>query len=273
MIEQRAKIQEAVTFIRTKTSDDYPVGIVLGTGLGALAKEIDVELSLDYGDIPYFPISTVETHHGKLIFGTLAGKKVVAMQGRFHFYEGYSMHQIVFPVRVMKHLGVKTLGITNACGGLNPAFSKGDIMLIDDHINLLGSNPLIGPNDQEIGPRFPDMCAPYSPKILEIAEQVALDNRIKVQRGVYVALSGPCLETRAEYRMLRTIGADVVGMSTVPEVIAAVHQGTEVFGMSIITDECFPDSLQPVSIDEIIEVSNGAEPKMTTIFKNVVERL
>jgi len=273
MIEQRVKIKEAVSFIRTKTTDEYPVGIVLGTGLGALAKEIDVELSLDYGDIPYFPISTVETHHGKLIFGTLAGKKVVAMQGRFHFYEGYSMHQIVFPVRVMKQLGVKTLGITNACGGLNPAFSKGDIMLIDDHINLLGSNPLIGPNDQEIGPRFPDMCAPYSPKILELAEQIALENKIKVQRGVYVALSGPCLETRAEYRMLRTLGADVVGMSTVPEVIAAVHQETDVFGMSIITDECFPDNLQPVSIEEIIEVSNEAEPKMTTIFKSIVERL
>ena len=248
MIAQQEKIQAAVSFIRKKTQDDYPVGIVLGTGLGALAKEINVELALDYGDIPNFPISTVETHHGKLIFGTLAGKKVVAMQGRFHFYEGYSMQQIVFPVRVMKHLGVKTLGITNACGGLNPAFSKGDIMLIDDHINLLGSNPLIGPNDPEIGSRFPDMCEPYSKRILSIAEQAALDLKLKVQRGVYVALSGPCLETRAEYRMLRILGADVVGMSTVPEVIAAVHQGTEVFGMSIITDECFPDSLQPVSI-------------------------
>ncbi|NTU87271.1 MAG: purine-nucleoside phosphorylase [Chlorobiaceae bacterium] len=273
MIAQQAKIQEAVTFIRKKIQGEYPVGIVLGTGLGALAKEIDVELALDYSDIPNFPISTVETHHGKLIFGTLAGKKVVAMQGRFHFYEGYSMQQIVFPVRVMKHLGVKTLGITNACGGLNPAFSKGDIMLIDDHINLLGGNPLIGPNDPETGSRFPDMCEPYSRRILGIAEQVALEAKIKVQRGVYIALSGPCLETRAEYRMLRILGADVVGMSTVPEVIAAVHQGTEVFGMSIITDECFPDSLQPVSIEEIIEVSNRAEPKMTTIFKAVVANL
>jgi purine-nucleoside phosphorylase len=273
MTEQKEKIRLAVEFIRKKTSDDYPVGIVLGTGLGALAKEIEVELSLDYGDIPYFPISTVETHHGKMIFGKLAGKKVVAMQGRFHFYEGYSMQQIVFPIRVMKHLGVKTLGITNACGGLNPSYRKGDIMLIDDHINLLGGNPLIGPNDPEIGSRFPDMCAPYSPRILAIAEQVALEHKIKVQRGVYIALSGPCLETRAEYRMLRILGADVVGMSTVPEVIAAVHQGTEVFGMSIITDECFPDSLQPVSIEEIIEVSNHAEPKMTTIFKNVVAKL
>ncbi|KUL27258.1 purine-nucleoside phosphorylase [Chlorobium limicola] len=273
MIAQQAKIQEAVTFIRKKIQGEYPVGIVLGTGLGALAKEIDVELSLDYGDIPNFPISTVETHQGKLIFGTLAGKKVVAMQGRFHFYEGYSMQQIVFPVRVMKHLGVKTLGITNACGGLNPAFSKGDIMLIDDHINLLGGNPLIGPNDPETGSRFPDMCEPYSKRILDIAEQVALEEKIRVQRGVYIALSGPCLETRAEYRMLRMLGADVVGMSTVPEVIAAVHQGTEVFGMSIVTDECFPDNLQPVSIEEIIEVSNHAEPKMTAIFKAVVSKL
>ncbi|MBM3162768.1 MAG: purine-nucleoside phosphorylase [Chlorobi bacterium] len=273
MIAQQEKIQAAVSFIRKKTQDEYPVGIVLGTGLGALAKEIDVELALDYGDIPNFPISTVETHQGKLIFGNLAGKKVVAMQGRFHFYEGYSMQQIVFPVRVMKHLGVKTLGITNACGGLNPAFSKGDIMLIDDHINLLGSNPLIGPNDPEVGSRFPDMCEPYSKRILSIAEKAALEEKIRVQRGVYVALSGPCLETRAEYRMLRILGADVVGMSTVPEVIAAVHQGTEVFGMSIITDECFPDSLQPVSIEEIIEVSNHAEPKMTAIFKAVVANL
>lgn len=273
MIAQKAKIQEAVSFIRKKTQEEYPVGIVLGTGLGALAKEIQLDFALDYADIPNFPISTVETHHGKLIFGTLAGKKVVAMQGRFHFYEGYSMQQIVFPIRVMKELGIKTLGITNACGGLNPGFSKGDIMLIDDHINLLPGNPLIGPNDPEFGPRFPDMCEPYSRRILSIAEKAALDHKIKVQRGVYVALSGPCLETRAEYRMLRTLGADVVGMSTVPEVIAAVHQGTEVFGMSIITDECFPDSLQPVSIDEIIEVSNQAEPKMTAIFKDVVANL
>ncbi|NTW62947.1 MAG: purine-nucleoside phosphorylase [Chlorobiaceae bacterium] len=273
MIAQQAKIQEAVTFIRKKTQTDYPIGIVLGTGLGALAKEIEVDFSLDYADIPNFPISTVETHHGKLIFGTLAGKKVVAMQGRFHFYEGYSMQQIVFPIRVMKHLGIKTLGITNACGGLNPSYKKGDIMLIDDHINLLGGNPLIGPNNPETGSRFPDMCEPYSNRILALAEKAALDNSIKVQRGVYIALSGPCLETRAEYRMLRLLGADVVGMSTVPEVIAAVHQGTEVFGMSIVTDECFPDCLMPVSIEEIIEVSNHAEPKMTAIFKAVVSNL
>ncbi|NTU58058.1 MAG: purine-nucleoside phosphorylase [Chlorobiaceae bacterium] len=273
MTDQREKIRLAVEYIRKQTTAEYPVGIVLGTGLGGLVKEIEIDFALDYADIPYFPISTVETHHGKLIFGTLAGKKVVAMQGRFHFYEGYSMTQIVFPIRVMKQLGVRTLGITNACGGLNPGYRKGDIMLIDDHINMLGGNPLIGPNDQEIGPRFPDMCEPYSNRILGIAEKVALDNGIKVQRGVYVALPGPCLETRAEYRMLRALGADVVGMSTVPEVIAAVHQGTEVFGMSIITDECFPDCLAAVSIAEIIEVSNQAEPKMTTIFRNVVANL
>ncbi|NTW51148.1 MAG: purine-nucleoside phosphorylase [Chlorobiaceae bacterium] len=273
MTDQREKIRVAVEYIRKKTTAEYPVGIVLGTGLGGLVKEIDIDFALDYADIPYFPISTVETHHGKLIFGTLAGKKVVAMQGRFHFYEGYSMTQIVFPIRVMKQLGVQTLGITNACGGLNPGFKKGDIMLIDDHINMLGGNPLIGPNDPEIGHRFPDMCAPYSMRVLDIAEKVALENGIKVQRGVYVALPGPCLETRAEYRMLRAIGADVVGMSTVPEVIAAVHQGTEVFGMSIITDECFPDCLKSVSIAEIIEVSNQAEPNMTKIFRNVVANL
>jgi len=273
MISQQAQIQEAVSFIRRKTGVDYSVGIVLGTGLGALVKEIDIDFSLDYSDIPNFPVSTVETHHGKLIFGTLSGKNVVAMQGRFHFYEGYSMEKIVFPIRVMKHLGVKTLGITNACGGLNPGYRKGDIMLIDDHINLLGGNPLIGPNDPDIGPRFPDLCAPYSPRILALAEEIALNQGIKLQRGVYVALSGPCLETRAEYRMLRILGADVVGMSTVPEVIAAVHQGTEVFGMSIITDECFPDCLKAVSIEEIIEVSNHAEPKMTSIFKSIVANL
>ncbi len=273
MISQQAQIQEAVAFIRRKTGANYPVGIVLGTGLGALVKEIDIEFSLDYSDIPNFPVSTVETHHGKLIFGSLSGKNVVAMQGRFHFYEGYSMEQIVFPIRVMKQLGVKILGITNACGGLNPGYRKGDIMLIDDHINLLGSNPLIGPNNPEIGSRFPDLCAPYSPRILALAEEVALNQGIKLQRGVYVALSGPCLETRAEYRMLRILGADVVGMSTVPEVIAAVHQGTEVFGMSIITDECFPDCLKSVSIEEIIEVSGHAEPKMTSIFKSIVANL
>lgn len=273
MSDLRQKIQEAVKHIRTKTQEEYPIGVILGTGLGALAKEIEVDFSLDYGDIPYFPISTVESHQGRLIFGTLAGKKVVAMQGRFHFYEGYSMHQITFPVRVMKFLGVEKLFISNACGGLNPQYRKGDIMIIDDHINLLGTNPLIGPNDAELGPRFPDMSQPYSKKLIELAEDVAMENKIKVHRGVYLALSGPNLETRAEYRMLRILQADVVGMSTVPEVIAAVHQGTEVFGISIITDECFPESLVPVSIEEVVEAANKAEPSMTTILKTVIGRV
>ncbi len=273
MSDLRQKIQEAIKHIRTKTQENYPIGIILGTGLGALAKEIEIDFSLDYGDIPYFPISTVESHQGRLIFGTLAGKKVVAMQGRFHFYEGYTMQQITFPVRVMKYLGVQKLFISNACGGLNPQYRKGDIMIIDDHINLLGTNPLIGPNDAELGDRFPDMSQPYSKELIELAEDVAMENKIKVHRGVYLALSGPNLETRAEYRMLRILQADVVGMSTVPEVIAAVHQGTEVFGISIITDECFPESLVPVSIEEVVEAANMAEPSMTVILKTVIARV
>ncbi len=273
MTDLRKKITEAHDFIRTKTTDLYPVGIVLGTGLGGLAKEIETQLVLEYEHIPHFPLSTVESHSGRLIFGTLSGKKVVAMQGRFHYYEGYSMQEITFPIRVMKTLGVKTLCISNACGGLNPLYRKGDIMIIDDHINLIGDNPLIGKNDDELGPRFPDMSEPYSKRLIQLAEEAALELKIKVQRGVYVALSGPSLETRAEYRMLRLLQADVVGMSTVPEVIVANHQGTEVLGISIITDECFPESLKPVDVKEIIAAANEAEPKMTAIFKRVIEKM
>jgi len=273
MSDLRQNINDALTFIRTKTQDDYPIGIILGTGLGGLGREIQAELTLDYDTIPHFPVSTVESHHGKLIFGTLGGKKVVAMQGRFHYYEGYSMQQITFPVRVMKFLGVQTLCISNACGCVNPLFRKGDIMIIDDHINFLGSNPLIGPNDETIGPRFPDMSQPYSQRLIKLAEEVALELKIKVQKGVYIAMQGPMLETRAEYRMVRALGADVVGMSTVPEVIAAVHQGTEILGISIITDECFPESLKPVDIKDILAVAGEAEPKMTAIFKRVIEKL
>ncbi len=273
MTDLKTAIQEAVDFIRTHTKEDYPIGIILGTGLGGLGREINAELSLDYEQIPHFPVSTVESHHGKLIFGTLGGKKVVAMQGRFHYYEGYTMRQITFPVRVMKFLGVKTLCISNACGCVNPLFRKGDIMIIEDHINFLGSNPLIGPNDDTLGPRFPDMSQPYSQRLIKLAEEVALELKIKVQKGVYIAMQGSMLETRAEYRMARVLGADVVGMSTVPEVIAAVHQGTEVLGISIITDECFPESLKPVDIKEILAVAAEAEPKMTAIFKRVIERL
>jgi purine-nucleoside phosphorylase len=271
--QQREKIKAATDFIRTKTTNNYPIGIVLGTGLGGLVKEIKVELEIDYATIPNFPVSTVESHHGKLLFGTLGNKSVVAMQGRFHYYEGYSMKEITFPVRVMKHLGVKTLLVSNACGGLNPLYRKGDVMLIADHINFLGSNPLIGPNDDDMGPRFPDMSEPYTERLLALAEKIALENKIKVQKGVYVAFTGPNLETKAEYRMCRTLGADVVGMSTVPEVIVAVHQAMEVLGLSIVTDECFPDALKPVSIAEVIAAANMAEPKMTLIMKEVIKQL
>lgn len=273
MSELRTQINDAVTFLRTKTKSTPAVGIILGTGLGGLVKEIQAEIVIDYSEIPHFPVSTVESHKGKLIFGTLGGKKIVAMQGRFHYYEGYTMQQVTFPVRVMKALGVDTLLISNAAGGMNPHFSKGDIMLITDHINLLGDNPLIGHNDDSLGPRFPDMTEPYTKELIALAENVALDQKIKVQKGVFVAVSGPNLETKAEYRFLRGIGADVVGMSTVPEVIVAVHQSMRVLGFSIMTDECFPDALKPVSLQEVIAVANSAEPKLTSIMKEVVTRL
>lgn len=271
--ELRKKIDEAVQFIRTKTSASPAIGIILGTGLGGLAQEIEKDSVIDYGAIPNFPVSTVESHHGKLIFGTLAGKSVVAMQGRFHYYEDYTMKQITFPVRVMKFLGVDTLLISNAAGALSPLFARGDVMLMVDHINLLGDNPLIGPNDDVLGPRFPDMSEPYSKALIALAEQVALDLKIKVGKGVYVAMQGPNLETRSEYRFLRTIGADAVGMSTIPEDIVAIQMGMKVFGVSIITDECFPDALKPITLEEVIAVAKKAEPKMTAIMKEVVNRL
>lgn len=273
MTELRQHIDDALRFLRTKTSMDPGVGIILGTGLGGLAQEIIPEVIVNYEDIPHFPVSTVESHHGRLIFGTLGGKAVVAMQGRFHYYEGYTLKQVTYPVRVMKFLGVQTLLISNAAGGMNPHFRPGTIMIISDHINLLGDNPLIGPNDDTLGPRFPDMSEPYSQQLIKTAEQVALDLKIRTERGVFVAVPGPNLETRAEYRFLRFIGGDAVGMSTVPEVIVAVHMGVGVLGFSIITDECFPDSLQPANVDEIIAVAMRTEPKLTAIMKGVVERI
>jgi len=267
------KINETIKVLRDVTDKNYEVGIILGTGLGGLVKDIEIVHTIDYGDIPHFPLSTVESHHGKLIFGKLSGKNVVVMQGRFHYYEGYSMKQITYPVRVMKFLGVKTLLLSNACGGMNPIYQRGDLMIMNDHINLLGDNPLIGKNEDELGPRFPDMSEPYSKRLIDLAEDAALKNGIKVHKGVYVAVPGPNLETRAEYRFLRDIGADVVGMSSIPEDIVAVHMGMEVFGLSIITDECFPDSLKPVVVEEIIEAANQAEPKMTTIMKELVNAL
>lgn len=273
MLELKNQIAEALDFIRTKTNMLPEVGIILGTGLGALAKEIDSEIIIDYKDIPHFPLSTVESHEGKLIFGKLGGKNVVAMQGRFHYYEGYTMKQITFPVRVMKALGIKVLCVSNIAGGMNPNYRRGDIMIINDHINMLGDNPLIGRNDDDLGPRFPDMSEPYNKELIRLAEQIAMEERIKVHVGVYLAVPGPNLETRAEYRMFRNFGADVVGMSTVPEVIVAIHSGLKVFGMTVISDECFPDFLQPVSVDEIIKAAMEAEPKLTLIMKKLIERI
>ncbi|MFA8342392.1 MAG: purine-nucleoside phosphorylase [Rhodothermaceae bacterium] len=266
-------INETLEVIKKTTTEKYEVGIILGTGLGGLVSEIEIEHEIDYDQLPHFPLSTVESHKGKLIFGRLGGKNVVAMQGRFHFYEGYTMQQITYPVRVMKMMGIETLIVSNACGGMNPIYSRGDIMIMIDHINLLGDNPLIGANEDKFGPRFPDMSEPYDLKLIELAENVALENNIKVQKGVYVAVSGPNLETKAEYRFLRTIGADVVGMSTVPENIVANHMGMKVLGISIITDECFPEALKAVDVAEIIETANATEPKMTLIMKEVVSRL
>lgn len=273
MTDLRKHIDETVGVLRTRTHLQPSIGIILGTGLGGLADEMRKETVVDYGDIPHFPVSTVESHHGKLIFGSLGGKSVVAMQGRFHMYEGYTLQQVTFPVRVMKFLGVRTLLISNAAGGMNPQFGRGSIMVITDHINLLGDNPLIGPNDDTLGPRFPDMSEPYSRTLIALADRVALDQKIRVEHGVFVAVPGPNLETRAEYRFLRLIGADAVGMSTVPEDIVANHMGMDVLGVSIITDECYPDSLRPANVDEIIAVAQGTEPKLTAIMKGVVERL
>jgi purine-nucleoside phosphorylase len=269
----REQMFRAAGVIRGYSSIQPEIGIILGTGLGRLAERIETAAVIDYNEIPGFPLSTVESHSGKLIMGTLGGKFVAAMQGRFHFYEGYSMQQIAFPVRVMYELGATTLLISNASGGLNPLYRRGDLMLIDDHINLLGDNPLIGANDETLGPRFPDMSEPYSRELIALAEDVALQAKIPVYKGTYVAVPGPNLETRAEYRFLRTIGADTVGMSTVPEVIVARHMGMRVMGISIITDECFPDSLVPVSVQEIIATASLAEPQMTRIMEDVIERL
>jgi purine-nucleoside phosphorylase len=266
-------VQEATRAVRTHWSGTPRVGIVLGTGLGALAQEIEAEAILPYPEIPHFPRSTVESHKGQLVCGTLAGHSVVAMEGRFHLYEGYTAAQVTFPIRVMKELGCRYLIVSNACGGLNPLYRKGDLMVIEDHINLLGHNPLIGPNDERLGPRFPDMIEPYDRALQALAMQAALEENIPAQRGVYVAVTGPNLETRAEYRFLRTIGADVVGMSTIPEVIVAVHCGLRTLGFSIVTDMCLPDALKPVSIEEIIAVANEAEIKLRTIVRRVLERL
>jgi purine-nucleoside phosphorylase len=267
------RVQAAAQVVRGRSALVPEVGIILGTGLGGLVREIAVEAEIAYRDIPGLPLSTVETHAGRLLLGRLAGRPVVAMQGRFHRYEGYDLQQVTFPVRVMHALGARTLVVSNACGGMNPLWGPGELVLLSDHINLLGDNPLVGSNDERLGPRFPDMSAAYDPDLRALARTVALELGIVLREGVYVAVPGPNLETRAEYRMLRAVGADVVGMSTVPEVIVAGHQGMRTVGISIITDQCLPDALEPADIGRIIETARRAEPQLTRLITTLVERL
>ena len=264
-------IEESVQSIRRKIGDFAPeFGIILGTGLGKLVNEMEIEHQMMYANIPNFPISTVEFHTGKLIFGQLNGRRVVAMQGRLHFYEGYSMQEITFPIRVLKGLGIKKLFVSNASGSLNPSIRKGDIGIIEDHINLLNDNPLRGANDAKFGPRFPDMSEPYQFKMIDQGMDIAEQFGIRAHKVVYVAAPGPNLETRAEYRYMRIIGGDIVGMSTVPEVIVANHMGLPVFAISVITDEGFHSDLKPVSLEEIVAVASQAEPKLTQILKELI---
>jgi purine-nucleoside phosphorylase len=267
------RIEAAAEVVRARAALRPEVGIILGTGLGGLADEMAVEATIPYQEIPGFPLSTVESHAGRLLLGRLANRPVVAMQGRFHRYEGYSLGEVTFPVRVMRALGAETLIVSNACGGMNPLWNPADLVLLSDHLNLLGDNPLVGPNDERLGPRFPDMSAPYDPELRALARAAALELGITLREGVYVAVPGPNLETRAEYRMLRGMGADVVGMSTVPEVIVAAHAGMRTLGISIITDLCLPDALEPADIGRIIATAGRAEPALTRLITRVVERL
>lgn len=266
-------INEAAEFIQSKTSIQPEIGIILGTGLGGLVKEIEVVDEIPYESIPHFPVSTVESHKGKLILGRLGGKSVVAMQGRFHYYEGYSMQEVTFPVRVMKILGIQRLFVSNASGGVNPDFEVGEIMVINDHINLMPSHPLIGKNIDELGPRFPDMSESYDTEMIELAQKIAQENSIKVSTGVYLGLTGPTLETPAEYKYVRVIGADAVGMSTVPEVIVARHMEIPTFAISIITDLGVPGKIKKVSVQDVINVASRQEPKMTLIMKELISRI
>jgi purine-nucleoside phosphorylase len=271
MLDLYDKIQEATSFIRSRWDHTPHAGIILGTGLGPLVQRIEVQATLDYAEIPHFLKSTATSHRGRLVCGTLCGLPVMAMEGRFHMYEGYALKEITLPVRIMKALGAELLVVSNACGGMNPFYKAGDIMLIDDHINLLGDNPLIGINDDRLGPRFPDMSAPYDQELIRAALQVARKNDIVAHQGVFVAVAGPNLETRAEYRFLRMIGADVVGMSTVPEVIVAVHSGMRCVGFSVITDMCLPDALEAADVQKIISIANDAEPRLTALVTGVLE--
>lgn len=267
------RVHAAANVVQSRAAIEPGVGIILGTGLGGLANEIAVEETISYDQIPGFPLSTVESHAGRLLLGQLGNRAVVAMQGRFHRYEGYSLQEVTFPVRVMHALGAQVLIVSNACGGMHPLWSPGELVLLSDHINLLGDNPLIGANDERMGPRFPDMSAAYDPELRALTRKVALDRGIVLREGVYVAVPGPNLETAAEYRMLRGMGADVVGMSTVPEVIVAAHAGLRTVGISIITDQCLPDALEPADITRIIETARRAEPSLTRLVAGLVEAL
>ncbi len=267
------QFNQAVDYLQSKTNVRPTVGIILGTGLGGLVKEIEIIDIIEYKDIPNFPVSTVESHQGKLIFGNLGGKQVVAMQGRFHYYEGYNMKQVTFPVRVMKLLGIQQLFVSNASGGVNPDFEVGEIMIMDDHINMFPEHPLIGKNIDEMGPRFPDMSQPYDHGMIEMAKGIAAENNIKVSVGTYLGLTGPTLETPAEYKYVRAIGADAVGMSTVPEVIVARHMNIPCFAISIITDLGVPGKIKEVSLQDVIDVANRQEPKMTLIMRELITRI
>ncbi len=273
MKKLRDKIKESVNFISKKSKTKPDIAIILGTGLNDLVENIEIEAEILYKNIPYFSIPTVTTHEGKLLFGNLSGKSVVAMQGRCHYYEGYSLDDITFPVRVMKELGADILIVSNVSGGLNPLFKISDLMLITDHINFTGLNPLVGPNDDKLGPRFPDMYEVYDKKLIELAEKVALKEGIKLNKGVYIGVIGPNLETKAEYRMMRNWGGDAVGMSTVPEVIVAVHAGFRILGISCITDMCLPDALKPVDINKILKAASDSDPRLSQLIMKILEDL
>lgn len=267
------KIEQAKVFLEKKGINNPEVGVVLGTGFNELINYIEVEENISYSDIPHFPVSTVEFHKGKLIYGNLGSKKILLMQGRFHAYEGYTMQEITFPIRVMKLLGIKFLVLSNAAGGINLSFKKGNLVAIEDHINLLTGNPLSGKNIDEMGPRFPDMSQPYNQEMKKILLQKAAEHSIDIQQGVYAAVHGPNLETKAEYRFLKIIGADLVGMSTVPEVIVANHMNLPCIAVSVVTDECDPDNLKPVNIEEIIEVAGKADKKLSLLFAETIKEL
>ncbi len=267
------QLQETVRAVRAKVSDTPDIGVILGTGLGGFGEKIQDAKAIPYADIPHFPKTTVESHKGQLVFGRVGGKRVVVMEGRFHVYEGYTAQQVSYPVRAMRAMGADTLLISNAAGGMNPSYSSGDLMLIADHINLMGVNPLIGQNDDKVGLRFPDMSVPYDEKLIDLAQRIAAEAAIRTHRGVYVAVAGPNLETKAEYKFLRGIGADAVGMSTVPEVLVAVHGGMRILGVSCITDMCIPETLKPAVLEEILETARTAEPKLTHLISKVIEQL